>query len=1069
MFKTKWLFVLAIIIAALSITAFAAETVIYQNDFSDASTLSDFKEYRSEWEIRDGALYMTGTAIGNAASEHFSHLIFQGTNSLTNYIIDVDMRNVQTSAGLLFNVQRDRVGTGTSAFYGYTYNVSKAGDIIALGSSDLNGGWKGNIYAPRATGDVNPGIDIHLTVIVKDGYIGLNAYNIDTKQTVCSYTYRIGSHSNDQKWLSGTFGFRVMKQRDSAHVNADNMQIDNLVVTTARETSVSDVVNRKQQNIVGKMVHTDHLIPVYTNTFDSSSSISDFKQYYGAWEVKDGRLYLKSQTSGAERALIMFDGDESITSLTDYVVDVDLYASQPYGGVIARADIDKISGTKKGNDFFGYMGFVDGTAEKAAVAVSSLDGSGIGIFMRSKNVTVPGTNLHLQIAVKGDNVTYNLYDLDRDRIMWSSTNVHPDFASGTFGLCMYSAFGASTAYFDDLVVSVYDENPPAEPDYSGMTFTNPVAPGADPFILKDDDGTYYLYGSGGDSYGYRVYSSKNLVEWTSHGYCMHFADAGVFDDTSSEHQKNKLFWAPEVIKYNGKYYMTVSFQHHLNFAVSDSPLGPFRTIGENILFPGINSIDGHFFLENGVMYFYFVTEGAASISDYSVSSGNSIWGSILNMETMKLEPSSIRLILESDSEYERSAKVVEGPFMLKHNGKYYLTFSSADYKAPDYSVHYAIGDSPLGYFTRDARNVVLKTVDLEYNDTDSPNLYGSGHHSFVEAPNGKDMLIVYHCHRTNMTWSNSLPDLCSPRSVCLDYAWFEGDWLLAGSKEDRTVPTATAQPIFEGTRLERETYYVGEYEALVDLPTVYVANKDGLDTNTGAKNSPVATIERALKLLPNGGTIVLTQNYYSGSLITVSATDKPLLITAEHTNVIWEFRYIRFQTDVYVDNIIFAPMDENDISVIECNYNNVIIGEGVNCIDSPFGERKFPYIVGGKWKYVGSRLYSSPYRDFNYSNSQLYSDKEYTLTVLGGTWEMIESGSVNYKTPILNSAPNAFLERTNVNLENWGDINDDGSVTLVDGILAVKAALDGGFSKQVDFNYDGIITLLDVVRLLKLV
>lgn len=1068
MSKLKVFFVLALMIAALVVTAFSAETVIYQNDFSDASTLSDFKEYRSEWEIRDGALYMTDTAIGTAASEHFSHLVYQGTNDLSNYIIDVDMKNVQASAGVLFNVQRDSVGSGTNAFYGYTCNISKAADIIAFGSANSSGGWKGNIYAPLATGDVNPGINVHFTVIVKNGYIGINAYNIDTKQTLCSYSYQKGTSSNDQNWGAGTFGFRVLKNVGSSRVNANNMQIDNLVVTTANETSVSDVVNRTQHSIVEKKINTDHLIPVYTNTFDSSASISDFEQYYGVWEVKDGRLYLKSQTSGAKRALLMFNGDDAVTSLTDYVVDVDLYTSEPYGGIIARADTDKISGTGNGNDFFGYMGFIDVTAEKAAVATSTADGSGIGLFTRSKNVTSLYTNLHLQIAVKGSVATYNVYDLDRNRIMWSSTNANPDLADGSFGLCMYSPSGRSTAYFDNLVLSVYDENPKEEPQYSGATFTNPVAPGADPFVLKDDDGTYYLYGSGGDSYGYRVYSSKNLVEWTSHGYCLHFEDEDVFYDTESTYQQNKLFWAPEVIKYNGKYYMTVSFQHHLNFAVADSPLGPFKTIGEDILFPGIDTIDGHFFLENGVMYFYFVTEGAATINGFTVSVGNNIWGSVLDMETMKLQASSIKLLLEFDTEYERNTRVVEGPFVIKNNGKYYLTFSSTGYKTPDYSVHYATSTSPLASYTRDARNVVLKTVDLEYDDTDNPNLYGSGHHSFVEAPNGKDMLIIYHCHRTNKTW-NSVSDLCSPRSVCVDYAWFEGDWLLAGSAENRTVPTAVPQPILEGTVLERETYYKGEYTALASLPTVYVANTDGLDTNTGEKTSPVATISRATALLPNGGTIVLMQNYNSGSLITLSSGDKPLLITAEHNNVIWEFKCIRINSDVYIDNIIFAPIAANDVAVIECNFNNVIIGEGVSCINRPFGEREFPYLVGGRWKYGGSLSTTYPYRVFNYDATLLSSDSEYTLTVIGGTWEMVEACSVSYRTPIADSTPNASLVRTNVNLETWGDVNYDGSVTLADAVLAIKSALDGGFNKRIDFNYDKTVTLLDVVRLLKLI
>lgn len=35
---------------------------------------------------------------------------------------------------------------------------------------------------------------------------------------------------------------------------------------------------------------------------------------------------------------------------------------------------------------------------------------------------------------------------------------------------------------------------------------------------------------------------------------------------------------------------------------------------------------------------------------------------------------------------------VEGPFMLKHNGKYYFMWSEGGWGGPDYSVAYAIAD-----------------------------------------------------------------------------------------------------------------------------------------------------------------------------------------------------------------------------------------------------------------------------------------------------------------------------------------------------------------------------------------
>ena len=775
-------------------------------------------------------------------------------------------------------------------------------------------------------------------------------------------------------------------------------------------------------------IDTSNLETVYSNTFDDSSALNDFTQYYGSWEVKGGRLYLTS-VSEISQSFILYTGDSSLTSLTDYVVDVDMYNVQSQGGVILRSDLSRILDGKyaEGNNFYGYIGFLSFTGELGVIGYGRTDGGYGGNCVISKNITTPAENVHLQFAVKGNTVTLNIYDIDRDRLVWSASYEDSTHTSGSFGMRLYggndktfegeTVCNLNATCFDNLTISTYSTKAPEpeETDTSVMTFTNPVATGADPYVLKDGD-TYYLYATTGDAHGYRVFTSKNLVEWEAHGYCLLASDEDVFTDENSPHQSNKLYWAPEVIKYNGKYYMTVSFQHHLNFAVSDSPLGPFKTIGEDILFPGIGTIDGHFFLDDdGTMYFYFVTEGAATLNGQSTSGGwNNIWGCKIDMDVLAsgksagLDRSSITLLLKNDSNYEEGANIVEGPFMLKNNGKYYLTFSSGGYANPHYSVHYAVSENPLSGFKRDAKNVALKSDDLYYEDIDNPHLYGTAHHAFVEAPNGKDLLIIYHAHRTNRTWAEGITDFCSPRSVCVDLAWFEGDYLFAGSKESKTVPTATAQPILEGTTLTRKTYLNGEFAQLANLPTVYVAYTDGNEENTGAKNSPVKTVEQALSLLPNGGTIVLTQNYSAGSVFKIPKVNGPLMITSEHANVVFTFKFMKIESDVYFENLFLAPSTLNDISVIECNFNNVVFGEGVSCINRPYGDLSYPYIVGGRWQYNGSETNNSTYNEnFKYDLRELYSDKEYVLAVLGGTYEKVTAGSLNYRDVLGSSAPNA--------------------------------------------------------------
>lgn len=64
---------------------------------------------------------------------------------------------------------------------------------------------------------------------------------------------------------------------------------------------------------------------------------------------------------------------------------------------------------------------------------------------------------------------------------------------------------------------------------------------------------------------------------------------------------------------------------------------------------------------------------------------------------------------------------VEGPFMLKRNGKYYFMWSEGGWGSPDYRVAYAIADSPFGPFHREG--IILQQ--------DADVATGAGHHSVV--------------------------------------------------------------------------------------------------------------------------------------------------------------------------------------------------------------------------------------------------------------------------------------------------------------------------------------------------
>ena len=92
-------------------------------------------------------------------------------------------------------------------------------------------------------------------------------------------------------------------------------------------------------------------------------------------------------------------------------------------------------------------------------------------------------------------------------------------------------------------------------------------PLADPYILLDGD-TYYAYGTHADN-GIECYTSTDLKSW-------HYAGLALQRGNTTE---TRWFWAPEVYKFDSKYYMYYSANEHLYVATADTPAGPFKQVG----------------------------------------------------------------------------------------------------------------------------------------------------------------------------------------------------------------------------------------------------------------------------------------------------------------------------------------------------------------------------------------------------------------------------------------------------------------------------------------------------------
>lgn len=246
-----------------------------------------------------------------------------------------------------------------------------------------------------------------------------------------------------------------------------------------------------------------------------------------------------------------------------------------------------------------------------------------------------------------------------------------------------------------------------------------IVPLADPYILLDGD-TYYAYGTHASD-GIEYWTSTNLQEWAYGGLAL----------SKTNTTEQKWFWAPEVYEMNGRYVMYFSANEHLFVATADSPRGPFKQQGSYMLEALIGDekcIDSSMFTDDdGSHYLFFVR----------FTDGNCIWMCRLEDDGITPVQNTLKHCLSVSADWEKKmGRVCEGPFVTKHEGIYYLTYSANDYQSQDYGVGYATARTLNASWAKFSNNPILRRRD---------NLVGTGHHSLFTDKEGRQR-IVFHAH-----------------------------------------------------------------------------------------------------------------------------------------------------------------------------------------------------------------------------------------------------------------------------------------------------------------------------------
>jgi len=322
---------------------------------------------------------------------------------------------------------------------------------------------------------------------------------------------------------------------------------------------------------------------------------------------------------------------------------------------------------------------------------------------------------------------------------------------------------------------------------SVQSYQNPVFDGyfADPFVWRSG-GEYFAVGTGAEEASgapgepgtpsvFPLLRSRDLLHWQPSGRALVRPDPAL----------GNTFWAPEVIEHERRFYLyySVGFEdrlHQLRVASSDSPLGPYRD--ETALTEvGVCAfaIDPHPFRDvDGRIYLFHARDfldgprpGTALV--------------VHELETMTRLSSEGRTVLRARCDWQRFMEsrpmyggvydwhTLEGPCVVRHEGRYYCFYSGGRWETESYGVDYGVAPHVLGPYSDEGNESgprILRTVPGR--------VIGPGHNSIVTAPDGITRFLAYHAWDAART----------ARRLCIDRLEFTG----AGPRSPG--PTYTPQP-----------------------------------------------------------------------------------------------------------------------------------------------------------------------------------------------------------------------------------------------------------------------------------
>jgi xylan 1,4-beta-xylosidase len=244
----------------------------------------------------------------------------------------------------------------------------------------------------------------------------------------------------------------------------------------------------------------------------------------------------------------------------------------------------------------------------------------------------------------------------------------------------------------------------------------------------------------GSNPGVRLLVSDDLIHWRQHSWLI---DASKLP---ADCPYNGRFWAPEIHYIRNKYWLTVNSGK----VTEDDPKG-MKT--HSIWLFSSDEVTGPYKLINGPLTSQYNNDATLFEDDdgqtYLYCSGNGLFQAKIDLHSGKIIGSIQKFLDKREPGYpEWMVGGIEGPFVVKRDGTYFMFFSTW---TRGYEVGLLKSISPLGPWTLASREPIFGTrkkgyrtdlaieggyANMKFQDSEDP-YCETGHNALFEGPDGK--------------------------------------------------------------------------------------------------------------------------------------------------------------------------------------------------------------------------------------------------------------------------------------------------------------------------------------------